>query len=138
MATAFSCYVLNLAVTRKSRDLCGIHRSLRRIGDVFLTWGDEDTALSLFEKALDGFTMMDIHRGRADCMVRIGDISAKRGNASRARDLWSDARSLYQRSSSPLEQISECEWQRPVSTVISSRSLCIVNNLHAKNSGILA
>lgn len=40
-----------------------IHRSLRCLGDVLLSEGDEVTAESLFEVALEGATFSDIHQG---------------------------------------------------------------------------
>lgn len=57
----YSCF---LAVTCRTGWLpAGTHRSLQCMGDVFLARGDEDTALSLFQVALDGFTWMDVHQG---------------------------------------------------------------------------
>ncbi|KAJ7451367.1 hypothetical protein FB451DRAFT_1525746 [Mycena latifolia] len=49
-------------------------------GDGFMLLGDEDTAQSLFEVALEAFTGMDIHRSRGDCMLRLGDIEKERGD----------------------------------------------------------
>ncbi|KAJ7262901.1 hypothetical protein C8J57DRAFT_1470876 [Mycena rebaudengoi] len=60
---------------------------------------DDETALSLFMVALDGFTFMDVHRWRADCMVRIADILQARGMVIKSIELWKTARPLFERSS---------------------------------------
>jgi hypothetical protein len=60
---------------------------------------DEETALSVFQVVLDGSTEMDVHRRRADCMSRMGDIYLRRGELDRAKQLWDTARPLFVRSS---------------------------------------
>ncbi|KAJ7103912.1 hypothetical protein C8R44DRAFT_808351 [Mycena epipterygia] len=42
---------------------------------------------------------MDVHRGRADCMLRLGDIAMHRGDFVKATELWKEARPLFERSS---------------------------------------
>jgi hypothetical protein len=61
--------------------------------------GDQSTASTLFVLALDGFTEMDVHRWRGDCMLRLGDISQDRGDLHNAATLWKAARPLFDRSS---------------------------------------
>ncbi|KAF7351515.1 AAA domain-containing protein [Mycena sanguinolenta] len=56
------------------------------------------TQKNLFIVALEGFTSMDIHRNRADCMLRLGQIMEKRGDLEKAETLWMDARPLFERS----------------------------------------
>ncbi|KAJ7933022.1 hypothetical protein B0H13DRAFT_1856628 [Mycena leptocephala] len=63
----------------KLKQNLGICKALQFLGVAFLTWGDEDTAMSLFSVALDGFTGLDVHRSRGECIVQIGDIY-KRSN----------------------------------------------------------
>ncbi|KAJ7469517.1 hypothetical protein FB451DRAFT_1476337 [Mycena latifolia] len=63
-----------------------------------LAEGDEDTAHSLFEVALEAFTQMDIHRSRAECMLPLGDIAKECGDLVKAVGLWRDARPLFERS----------------------------------------
>ncbi|KAJ7439091.1 hypothetical protein FB451DRAFT_1447390 [Mycena latifolia] len=75
-----------------------IYKAFRCLGDVSLLQGDEDTAFSLFTVALDGFTRMDVHRGRADCIVRLGDISRQRGDLKKASELWTQAQPLFKQS----------------------------------------
>jgi tetratricopeptide (TPR) repeat protein len=76
-----------------------VHRSFQFLGDVYLAQGDQETAISLFTAALDGFTQMDVHRSKAECMVRLGDISELNGDQLKAVELWETARSLFERSS---------------------------------------
>jgi hypothetical protein len=75
------------------------YQALRCLGDIFLAEGDDETALNVFSAVLEGATEMDVHRRRADCMVRIGDILMARGNAAEATKMWRDARPLFIRSS---------------------------------------
>ncbi|KAF7348590.1 NB-ARC domain-containing protein [Mycena venus] len=88
-----------LAVVRVYSDVVPTYQALRCLGDIFLAEGDTETALNIFYAVLKGVTEMDIHRRRADCMVRIGDILMARGNAREARKMWHDAHSLFIRSS---------------------------------------
>jgi hypothetical protein len=82
----------------KSKEQLGIYKALQFIGDIFVTQGDEHTAISLFTAALEGFTDMDVHRSRAECMVRLGDIFMEH-NTLKAVELWTTARPLFERSS---------------------------------------
>jgi hypothetical protein len=75
-----------------------IYKSLQFLGDVCLTQGDEDTAISLFTVALEGFTYMDVHRSRAECMLRLGNISQERNDFATAVELWTTSRPLFERS----------------------------------------
>jgi tetratricopeptide (TPR) repeat protein len=88
------------ALATKSRG--AIAKALRCIGDL-LVEDDENTSLSLFSAALDAFTFMDVHRDRADCMVRIAAIFEHRGEIENAVDLLQKARPLYARSSQTQE-----------------------------------
>jgi tetratricopeptide (TPR) repeat protein len=58
-----------LSLALKCKDKHQTMQALRCIGQFFYAQGDDETALSLFSVALDGFTFMDVHRWRADCMV---------------------------------------------------------------------
>jgi tetratricopeptide (TPR) repeat protein len=64
-----------LAHSIKFKEKLGINKALQFLGDIFLAQADEDTAVSLFIVSLEGFTHMDVHRSRAECMLRLGDIS---------------------------------------------------------------
>ncbi|KAJ7019474.1 hypothetical protein C8F04DRAFT_1321883 [Mycena alexandri] len=88
-----------LAYSLKQKEKLEIHKALQFIGDIFFRENDEFTATSLFTLALQGFTQMDVHRSRAECMIRLGDISEKNGNLLKALELWDMARPLFERSS---------------------------------------
>ncbi|KAJ7741851.1 hypothetical protein B0H16DRAFT_1464292 [Mycena metata] len=74
----------------------GIYKALQFIGDVHLMEDDEVTAVSLFTVALEGFTYMDVHRSRAECMIRLGDVAKKDGDLLKALELWETARPLFE------------------------------------------
>lgn len=95
------------SVKRKER--VGIHKALQFLGDVFLALDDEHTAISLFTVALEGFTQMDVHCSRAECMLLLGDIFQGHGNLLKAVELWETARPLFEQSSQAkqIEQIDE-------------------------------
>ncbi|KAJ7732132.1 hypothetical protein B0H16DRAFT_1696463 [Mycena metata] len=88
-----------LAHSLKAKERLGIHKALQFLGDIFLSKDDEVTAVSLFILALEGFTEMDVHHSRAECMIRLGDISKKNSDLLEAMDLWETARPLFERSS---------------------------------------
>jgi tetratricopeptide (TPR) repeat protein len=83
----------------KLRAKLQVYKALQFFGQMFLMQKDEETATSLFTVALEGFTHMDVHCSRAECMIRLGDISNSHGDSLRAVELWSTARSLFERSS---------------------------------------
>ncbi|KAJ7456189.1 hypothetical protein FB451DRAFT_1373032 [Mycena latifolia] len=90
--------VVYLAHSKKSQRKVDLYKAFQFLGDGFLLQGDEVTAHSLFEIALKAFTEMDIHRSRADCMLRLGDIAKRSGDLINAFSLWKDARPLFERS----------------------------------------
>ncbi|KAJ7620712.1 hypothetical protein DFH06DRAFT_63825 [Mycena polygramma] len=75
------------------------YKALLSLGQIFHNQTDEDTAISLFNVALEGFTQMDVHRSRAECMLHLGDIYKGRGDLQKAVELWDTARPLFERSS---------------------------------------
>ncbi|KAJ7595221.1 hypothetical protein C8J56DRAFT_883447 [Mycena floridula] len=71
----------------------------RRLGDVYLVRdGDEKTAFSLFETALEAYTVRDIHCSRAECMARLADILIGRGQVKQAKEYIVQAIPLFKRS----------------------------------------
>jgi hypothetical protein len=88
-----------LSLALKSRDKRHTMQAFRCLGQIFFAEGDDETALSLFYVALDGFTCMDIHHWRADCMVQIANILNSHGEVMKAVGLWKAARPLFKRSS---------------------------------------
>jgi hypothetical protein len=88
-----------LVLALKCKNKLQTMQAFRCLGQIFIAQGDNETALSLFRLALYGFTSMDIHRWKADCMVRIADIENNRGETVKAVELWKAARPLFERSS---------------------------------------
>ncbi|KAJ7831203.1 hypothetical protein B0H14DRAFT_3143238 [Mycena olivaceomarginata] len=88
-----------LVYSIKCKQRLQVHKALQFCGDIFLHEQDEDTAIALFIVALEGFTYMDVHRSRAECMMRLGDISNNHGDQLKAIELWTTARLLFERSS---------------------------------------
>jgi tetratricopeptide (TPR) repeat protein len=83
----------------KSKEKLGIFKALEFLGDLFLAQDDEDTAICLFTVALEGFTRMDVHRSRGECMLRLGDISHRHDELLKAVEHWTTARPLFEKSS---------------------------------------
>ncbi|KAJ7867545.1 hypothetical protein B0H14DRAFT_2572837 [Mycena olivaceomarginata] len=79
MGDCFLAYTLRPQV--RSRLL--VHQALRRLGDLLMGQGADDTALSVLMVALEGFTQMDVHQSRAECMQAMGNV---------AREMWEAAR----------------------------------------------
>jgi hypothetical protein len=92
----------------KSKEKLGVHKAVQFLGDLFLTKDDEDTAVSLFMVALEGFTYMDVHRSRAECLLRLGDISQGHRNFLMAVELWETARPLFE-CSSQMKQVKNID-----------------------------
>jgi hypothetical protein len=92
--------IIFLAYTmrRSARGTLEVHRALRCFGDVLAQQGMDEEAHSILTVALEGFTWMDVHQGRAECMQTLGDIHFHRGELSKAWTLWREARPLFQRS----------------------------------------
>ncbi|KAJ7464101.1 hypothetical protein FB451DRAFT_1179941 [Mycena latifolia] len=90
--------VVYLGYAHKSKVKLDLLKALSFLGDVFLSHKDDETAHSLFNVALEGFTQMDIHRNRAECMMRLGDLAHKRGNLLEAAGFRKAARPLFERS----------------------------------------
>jgi hypothetical protein len=42
---------------------------------------------------------MDVHRSRAECMLKLGDLSKHCGDLIKAMELWDTARPLFEHSS---------------------------------------
>jgi tetratricopeptide (TPR) repeat protein len=83
----------------KRKERAGIYKAFQFLGDIFLSQNDEHTATNLFTVALEGFTQMDIHRSRAECMLRLGDISMGHSDPLKAVEFWERARPFFERSS---------------------------------------
>jgi tetratricopeptide (TPR) repeat protein len=96
MSSWTAVYLVN---SLKRKEKLGIYKALKFLGDVFLSQEDEPTAISLFTVALEGFTQMDVHCSRAECMLQLGDISMGHSDPLKAVEFWEAARPLFERSS---------------------------------------
>jgi hypothetical protein len=88
-----------LVLALRSKDRLATMKAFHCLGQIFVVQGEDETALSLFTIALDGFAFMDVHRWKADCIARIADIWKSGGEVLRAVGLWKAARPLFERSS---------------------------------------
>jgi tetratricopeptide (TPR) repeat protein len=88
-----------LVYSLKGKQTLQVHKALQFFGDTFLHQQDEDTAITLFTVALEGFTYMDVHQSRAECMLRLGDIFNNHGDWLKAVEFWTTAQLLFKRSS---------------------------------------
>ncbi|KAJ7446963.1 hypothetical protein FB451DRAFT_1536677 [Mycena latifolia] len=107
-----------LGYANKLGEKIALHRALQYLGDVFQTEGDSATSTALFTVALEGFTQMDIHRSRAECMLRLGDLAKGHGEVLKAIELWETTRPLF-----------ECSSQAKQVTRIDERLAAITNNI---------
>lgn len=87
-----------LAWAIRSQEKLTLHRALLFLADVFLFDGDVDTAKTLLVVALQGFTSMDVHHCKADCLVRLGNLAKVSGNMVEAKTFWGASRPLFERS----------------------------------------
>ncbi|KAF7362531.1 ATPase-AAA-core domain-containing protein [Mycena venus] len=97
-----------LAYALRSGQKLAIHKALQFLGDSYLFQEDQDTAHSLFTVALEGFAAMEVHQSRAECLLRLGEISRERGDHTKARELWTLAQPLFERSSL-MKQVTNLE-----------------------------
>lgn len=91
--------VLWVVFALKTHGVAAVYHGFWRLEDYFVGEGDKSAALSVFQFTSEDFTYLDIHRGRADCMLRIGDILDQQGRVHEAQEMWKDARPLFIRSS---------------------------------------
>ncbi|KAJ6579729.1 hypothetical protein DFH09DRAFT_1446218 [Mycena vulgaris] len=124
--------IVYLVHASKSKQNLDVHKALQFLGDVFRAEGDQDTAISLLTVALGGFTHMDVHRSRAECMLQLGDISKQQGDIVTAVELWKTARLLLERSSQT-KQIALIDERLSESITLeeNKQSLATLLHIHA-------
>ncbi|KAJ7255118.1 hypothetical protein B0H12DRAFT_1218889 [Mycena haematopus] len=126
--------IVHLAFSQKMKQKLGLYKALCSMGDMFLSNGDDLTAENLFAVALEGFTKMDVHQSRADCMLRLGDIAAHRGNNSEAEMQWRNARPLFELSSQ-VQDITKIDAKLERLTSTSVAAEMNIEVLRLKNVG---
>ncbi|KAJ7234115.1 hypothetical protein C8J57DRAFT_1575548 [Mycena rebaudengoi] len=130
--------VILLGQVVKSKDKLQTTQAFRCLGQILAAEGDNKTALTLFTVALDGFTFMDVHRWRADCMVQIADILNNHGEAMKAVELWNAARPLFERSSQMKDMVNiDAKLAKVDSAVLAeyAEQLQRLSELHVPRSG---
>ncbi|KAJ6510989.1 hypothetical protein C8R45DRAFT_1068835 [Mycena sanguinolenta] len=88
--------IIYLGFAYKAKEKLALHKALLFLGDVFKLESDEITAFNLYNVALAGFTQMDVHQSRAQCMMHLGDLAHKQGNTSEAIIHWNAAQPLFE------------------------------------------
>ncbi|KAJ6451067.1 hypothetical protein C8R45DRAFT_946467 [Mycena sanguinolenta] len=91
--------VVYLCFAYKFREKLALHKALLFVGDVFSVNEEKDTSIALYTVALEGFTYMDVHQSRAQCMLRLGDLAYKHGDTTAAIIHWKTAQPLFKQSS---------------------------------------
>ncbi|KAF8209250.1 hypothetical protein K438DRAFT_1812016, partial [Mycena galopus ATCC 62051] len=90
--------IIYLASATKLKAKLDLHKALLFLGDAFSANHDGNSAANLYQVALAGFTQMDVHHSRAQCMLRLGDLASKDGCTSEAITFWEAARPLFERT----------------------------------------
>ncbi|KAF8146820.1 hypothetical protein K438DRAFT_1944425 [Mycena galopus ATCC 62051] len=80
------------------KNMLSVYQALQCLGHLLAQQSLNDEALSLLTVALEGFTWMDIHKSRAECMRTIGDLYSQNRERAKASTFWKDARPLFKRS----------------------------------------
>ncbi|KAJ6592200.1 hypothetical protein DFH09DRAFT_1415132 [Mycena vulgaris] len=131
--------IVYLVHASKSNQKLDVHKALQFLGDVFRADGDQDTAISLLTVALEGFTQMDVHRSRAECMLQLGYISKEHGDILKTEELWRTARPLFERSSQAKKvALIDEELLNVAGDVLDehTRSLALLSDTHAPSTTI--
>ncbi|KAK7055496.1 AAA domain-containing protein [Favolaschia claudopus] len=85
-----------LAYGKQTASMCVIAWAFRCLGDLALASENDDaTAQSLFLVALEEFTRMDIYRGKAECLLRLGSIARKQGGEALAQEYLVEAKQMF-------------------------------------------
>ncbi|KAJ6478454.1 hypothetical protein DFH09DRAFT_1292851 [Mycena vulgaris] len=129
--------IVYLVHASKSQQKLDVHKALQFLGDIFCTEGDQDTAVSLLTVALEGFTQMDVHRNRAECMLQLGYISKENGDVLKATEYWKGARYLFARSSQAKKVALIDEELLSITGVVlegHTWSLTLLSEIHAPNA----
>ncbi|KAF8196258.1 hypothetical protein K438DRAFT_2122327 [Mycena galopus ATCC 62051] len=122
--------IIYLGFAYKSQEKLALHKSLLFLGDIFIASDDEGTAANLYQVALMGFTEMDVHRSRAQCMLRLGDLANKHGHISEAFTLWTAAHPLFEWSLQT-KDVTDIDSRLATFESAHQTALMKLENLHA-------
>ncbi|KAJ7210100.1 hypothetical protein GGX14DRAFT_626418 [Mycena pura] len=70
-----------------SKDKLSTMKALKCLCQIAAAEGETSTAMSLLQVAFEGFTFMDVHQWKADCMMRMSKIYLASGDVLRAKEL---------------------------------------------------
>ncbi|KAF8126447.1 hypothetical protein K438DRAFT_967723 [Mycena galopus ATCC 62051] len=90
--------IIYLASATKLKAKLDLYKALLFLGDTFSANHDENSAANIYQVALAGFTQMDVHHSRAQCMLCLGDLASKHGCTLEAITFWEAARPLFERT----------------------------------------
>ncbi|KAJ6602044.1 hypothetical protein DFH09DRAFT_1270824 [Mycena vulgaris] len=136
-STDWSWTTVYLVHASKSQQRLDVHKALQFLADFFRAEGDQDTAVSLLTVALEGFTQMDVHHSRAECMLGLGYISKENGDLLKTAELWRTARPLFERSSQVKKVALIDEGLLSIAGDVldeHTRSLALLSDTHAPNA----
>ncbi|KAJ7476646.1 hypothetical protein FB451DRAFT_1460921 [Mycena latifolia] len=92
-----------LAFSKSKGSVLLVAWALRLLGDISRAKGDDKTACLLLQVALDEFTRMDVHQGRAECFLGLSDIAKRRGDHAVGMGHFEAARQMFEKSGLPLK-----------------------------------
>ncbi|KAF8166937.1 hypothetical protein K438DRAFT_1856754, partial [Mycena galopus ATCC 62051] len=120
-------YLASAAKSKLKLDLC---KALLFLGDAFSANNVKNSAANLYQVALVGFTQMDVHRSRAECMLRLGDLASKDGCTSEAITYWEAARPLFEWASQT-KDIAQIDSRLATCENTHKKALVKLETLHA-------
>ncbi|KAJ7664084.1 hypothetical protein B0H17DRAFT_1211499 [Mycena rosella] len=125
--------IIFLASALSSQNRLAGMTALRCLGEIFSVQEENDNALSLFEVARAGFGAMGVYRSHADCLRGMAEVHEKRGDFATARELWAQARPLYERcqQTRDIERLDAKVRDIEESLIASGHTLATLAQLHA-------
>ncbi|KAF7324045.1 ATPase-AAA-core domain-containing protein [Mycena kentingensis (nom. inval.)] len=92
---------LLLVHSLKNEETRTVWRALQFLGDLLHRDGDTETAVTLWTLSLEGFTALDVHFSRGECLARLGDVFRLSGDICRGDECHRQALPLFQCSAQP-------------------------------------
>ncbi|KAF8180484.1 hypothetical protein K438DRAFT_1768390 [Mycena galopus ATCC 62051] len=114
----------------KTQHKWALHREFLFLGDVFIANNDEDTVTNLYHVSLAGFTEMDVHHSRAQCMLHLGDLAKKDECTSDAITFWKAAQPLLAQSLQ-IKDVAQINLRLVTLEDADPKSLLKLETLHA-------
>ncbi|KAF8146775.1 hypothetical protein K438DRAFT_2092589 [Mycena galopus ATCC 62051] len=125
--------IIYILYASKAQHKWALHRAFLFLGDVFIANNDEDTATNLYHVSLAGFTEMDVHHSRAQCMLRLGDLAKKDGRTYEAITFWKAAQPLFAQSLQ-IKDVAQIDLRLATLENADQQRLLKLETLHAPTS----